>query len=215
MAKRDYPDNGFPSVTQVIGQLQSFGLMEWFKRTPYVQIIEESKRGREIGTQMHTVLQEFCETGQAKIETEFPEEITFALKSFQLFRKEHPEFILKKAEIKISSEKYGVNGTTDILAERNGVLWLGDYKSSKVKEGEEKPPIFQEAKTQVSAYVNMYNDVMKTSVENAVIISLAKNKEAYDYYEIGAEEIKGEFEEVFLPLLRIWIHKNRNKKQKD
>jgi hypothetical protein len=212
MAKRDYPDNGYPSVTGVIGQIPSFSLIHWFKKTPYNEILETSKRGKEIGTQMHNCLQDFCETGKAKIDTEYPEEITFALQSFQLFRKENPNLVLKKAEIKMSSDKYGVNGTTDILIEKSGVLCLGDYKSSKVKDDEEKPPIFDEAKTQASAYVKMSNDVMNASIEEAVIISLAKNKIAYNYYELSKEEIDSEFNEVFLPLLKVWKYKNVTKK---
>ena len=213
MAKRDYPDNGYPSVTTVIGQLASFGLMEWFKRTPYEQIIRESKRAKEVGTQMHNALQEFCDTGKAKIETEYPVEITFSLQSFQLFKKEHPEFILKKSEIKLSSDTYGVNGTTDILIEKDGILLLGDYKSSNLKEDQEKPTIWPEAKIQTSAYVHLYNDVMNASLEKAIIIGLAKNKIAYNFYEMSLEEIKSEFNEVFLPLLNIWKHKNKKKEK--
>src|SRR3990167_3459347 len=123
---RDYPDNGYPSVTIVIGQLASYGLMEWFKRTPYNEIISTSKRGREIGSQMHETIQEFIQTGKARIDTEYPDEITTALKSFQLFKSENKEFELQRSEIAMTSDKYKVNGTTDCLALHNGELWIAD-----------------------------------------------------------------------------------------
>lgn len=210
MAKRNYPKNGYPSVTTVIGQLASYGLMEWFKRTPYAEIIETSKRGREIGTQMHDTIQEFIETGKAKIETEYPDEITTALKSFQLFKKDHPEFELQRSEIAMACDTYRVNGTTDCVAFHNGELWVADWKSAQCKDNE-KPGIFDEAKIQVSAYVKMLNDLENKNIKNALIVAIAKDKIAYNTYVMNSTEIDGYFNEVFLPLVKIWEFKKTTK----
>lgn len=205
---RDYPDNGYPSVTTVIGQLSSFALMHWFKITPYPQILEESARGKAIGTQMHQCIQDFIETGTAKIDTEFPDEITTALKSFQLFKKENPGVILRKSEKALSSLKHGYNGTVDCLSDD----MIVDWKSSKAGD-KEKPPIYEEAKTQVSAYLHLVNEIEGTNFEKCLIVAIAKDKVAYNTYEMNKEEIEGQFNEVFLPLLKVWQYKNRNKKK--
>lgn len=212
MAKRDYPKNGYPSVTTVIGQLASWGLMEWFKRTPYNEILEASKRGREIGTQMHDTIQEFIETGTAKIDTEYPDEITMALKSFQLFKKDHPEFILQRSEIAMASDKYRVNGTTDCLAKHDGKLWLADWKSASCGD-KDKPEIYDDAKIQVSAYRAMLNDIEGKDINDAVIVAIAKDKVAYNTYTLGKDELDGYFNEVFLPLVRIWEFKQTIKER--
>ena len=210
MAKRNYPKNGYPSVTTVIGQLQSYGLMEWFKRTPYNEIIEQSKRGREIGTQMHETIQLFLETGEAKIDTEYPDEITTALKSFMLFKEEHPEFQLQQSEVEMVCDKYGVNGTTDCVAIRDGELWIADWKSAACGE-KEKPAIYDEAKIQVSAYCNMLNDLEGKEIKNALIVAIAKDKVSYNTYTLNEDEINGYFNEVFLPLVQIWRYRKCQK----
>ena len=207
MAKREYPDNGYPSVTTVIGQLASWGLMEWFKRTPYNEIITASKRGREIGQQMHDPIQEFIETGKAKIETEYPNEITTALNSFQLFKKEHPEYELQRSEIAMACDTYCVNGTTDCVALHEDELWIADWKSASCGD-KDIPAIYDEAKTQVSAYCNMFNEIEGENIKNALIVAIAKDKIAYNICTLNEEEIKGYFNEIFLPLVKIWRYKN-------
>lgn len=210
MAKkhRDYPDNEYPSVTTVIGQLNSFALMHWFKITPYAQILEETARGRAIGTQMHQCIQDFIETGTAKINTEFPDEITTALRSFQLFKKENPNVVLRKSEKALSSLKYGFNGTVDCYSDD----MIVDWKSSKAGD-KDKPTIYEEAKTQVSAYLHLVNEIENTTFEKCLIVAIAKDKVSYNTYEMLKEEIEGQFNEVFLPLLKIWKYKNHNKKK--
>lgn len=203
---RDY-DNMYPSVTTIISQLSNYGLMEWFKRTPYDKIIRESSRGKKIGTDMHTAIQNYIETGNAEVSTEYPDEVSIALKSFVLFRKENPKYILKSSEIKLTSDIYKFNGTTDLTVEVDGELWIGDWKSQNVKTAD-KPKAYEDYFTQVSAYVHLYNEIKLENVKKAVIIVLAKDKVSYSINEIDEETIIGEFNNVFLPLLKIWEYRH-------
>ena len=205
MAKRQY-DNLYPSVTTILSLLNNYGLNEWFKRTSYKEILEESNRGKKIGGEIHKVIQDFIENGTAKIETEDALEVSNALKSFMLFKKENPEIILKRSEIEKTSASYFFNGTIDALAEVNGKTILLDWKSGK-KGTKDKPPIYDSYKTQCSAYCHLMG------LDRAIIVSVAKDDVIYDKYVMEAEEIKGEFEEVFLPLLKVWNYKNRNKRK--
>lgn len=207
--KRNYEHSEYPSVTEVLGILKSRGLEEWFKRTPYEQIISESKKSKEIGTTLHETIQSYIETGTASIDTKYPEEVTNALKSFMLFKKEHPELKLKRSEIQLTSHKYKFNGTMDVMADlytenkcQKPLMLAGDWKSGKCKD-EEKPKIWDEMKDQVSTYVHLINEVEALGVDTAFIVVLAKDKVAYNFEIITKKEIDARFKNVFLPALKI------------
>jgi len=215
MAKKQY-DNDFPSVTQLIGQLRSPGLEMWFKLHTISEINEISNRGKKIGTEIHNVIQTYIETGKAKIETEYPVEVTNALKSFMLFRKEMPEIILKRAELALTHPILKYNGTIDCLGEKEKTVWLVDWKTSEAKE-KNNPVIYDEAKIQVSAYCNLINEAEERTrgkndpFENAIIVGIAKDKIAYNTYFLNKEEIDGWFNEVFIPLKKIWDYRKKNR----
>ena len=206
MAKRQY-DNEYPSVTIVLGVLRKIALEWWFKVNTPQFIDEESKRGRNIGTEIHSVIQSYIETGEAKIETQYAEEVTNALKSFMLFRKENPSIVLKKSEIKLTSEQFKFNGTIDCIGD--GIMI--DWKTGKAKD-KDKPDIYDEYKYQVAAYVYLWNEVNKANIEKAIIIAVAKDKIAYNLVEMGKEEIDGCFNEVFLSALKIVNYRKRGEK---
>lgn len=204
MAKRQY-DNPFPSVTEIVDQLRKPGLETWFKLHTLKEINEISNRGKNIGTEIHTVMQNYIETGEAKIETEYPTEVTNALKSFMLFRKEMPDIVLKKAELALTHPIYCYNGTIDCLGEKNNYPILVDWKTQDCKE-KERPVIYEEAKIQVSAYCNLEPLPL---FEEAIIVAIAKDKIAYNTYILNNLEIDGWFNEVFLPLLKVWNYRKK------
>lgn len=206
--RRDY-DNDFPSVTQCLDVLRKIGLEIWYKQNTPEFIAEESRRGKEIGTTLHEAIQAHIEETEVKVVTSYPDEVMTVLNSFMLFKKEHPEIKLHKAEIKMTSPTLKCNGTLDCIGEKGGLLVV-DWKSGKAKE-KEKPPIYDEYVDQVSAYVNIYNEVNACNIDRALIVAMAKDKVAYDIKEINADEIKASFENVFLPSLKIWYHKNRRR----
>lgn len=203
MPKRAY-DNKYPSVTQVLDVLRKVGLEMWFKHNTIEFINAESSKGKLIGTQMHEAIQSYIETGEAKIETEYDIEITNALKSFIEFRKTIKELPLKRAEIALTSEQHKFNGTIDCVSD--GILL--DWKSGKCKD-KDKPDIFDEWKYQVAAYVYLYNENHNDKINKAIIVAIAKDKIAYNTYEMNEQEINDCFNEVFLPSLRILNYKRR------
>lgn len=205
MANRDYPDNGYPSVTQVLGVLRKVGLEMWFKWNTAAFCDEKSRLGREIGTQIHTGIEEIINTGKARVETTYAADVTNALKGFQLFRKEHPEFTLKKSELPMTSEVYKLNGTLDCVAEKDGQIIIADWKTAEAKK-KDKPEIYDEYLYQVAAYVKLYNETTGANVDRAFILSLAKDKIAYNFQELNAEEIDKHFNDAFLPALKIYNH---------
>jgi hypothetical protein len=203
MAKRAY-ENKYPSVTTILGVLRKIALEYWFKVNTLEFINEESNKGKEIGTQIHEVIQSYIETGKAKVDTQYAVEVTTALNSFMLFRKEKPEILLRRSELPLTSEVYKFNGTIDCMGE--GVLI--DWKTGKCKD-DEAPKIYDEYKYQVAAYVYLYNEVNKTNIDRALIVAVAKDKVAYSTYEMSKQEIDDCFNEVFLPALKILTYQKR------
>lgn len=201
MARRDY-DNDFPSVTQVLDGLRKIGLENWFKFTPLKQIQEESNKGKEIGIQIHEVIHTYITTNQAKIKTEYPDEVMNVLKGFMLFRKERPEYTLIGSEMPMISLIYKFNGTMDCMGKKDNNFIGFDWKSGKAKE-KDKPDIYDEHKYQVAAYSKLYEEVEKKEVKGAGILALAKDKIAYNFYEMSKEEIDFYFNEIFLHALAI------------
>lgn len=227
MAKRAHREyqNDYPSVTTILGVLRNIPLEYWFKSNTLEYINRESGKGKKIGTDIHSAIEHFILTGELKVETEYPDEVTNALKSFALFRKEMPEISLNWSEMALTSEKYGFNGTIDcignIIHQAVGETHSGirltpiivDWKSGQAKD-KDKPDIYDSYKTQVSAYVYLYNEVNNTSIDKAIIVSIAKDRVAYNTYEMSKEEIYNNFNEVFLPALKILTFQKQSKKEK-
>jgi len=206
MAKkhRQY-ENDYPSVTQILGVLRKIGLEMWFKYNTAKFCDDKSNRGKKIGTEIHEAIQSFIETGSAKMDTEYPEEVTNALNSFMLFRKENPA-PLKRAELPLTSERYKFNGTIDCIGE--DVMW--DWKTGEAKT-EDKPKIYDEWKYQLSAYVYLYNEVNNTNIEKAHIVAIAKDKIGYNIYSMNKQEIEDCFNKAFLPCLSILNYQKQQK----
>lgn len=202
--KRRQYDNDYPSVTQVLDVLRKIGLENWFKVNTLQFIQSESAKGKLVGTQIHEAIETYLSGGEVKVETEYKEEVMNALKSFISFKKENPSILFDKSEMQLTSQTYKFNGTVDHVG---GGLIL-DWKTATAKD-KDKPDIYDEYKYQVAAYVHLYNENHGTSLNEAIIVSLAKDKVAYNMYKMNKEEIDDCFYEVFLPALRILNYKKR------
>ena len=215
MSKRDY-QNDFPSVTQVLGVLRKIGLENWFKYNTAQFCDEKSKRGKEVGTQTHEVIENYILGKPTDIVTEYGDEVVNALHSFMLFRKENPEMVFQFTEILLTSIEYQFNGTIDVDMKRGDTPLIGDWKTGECKK-KDKPVIYDEMRYQVSAYWKLYNEIKRISagmypIERAVIVCFAKDKVAYNLYEMGKEELNDCFYRAFVPALSIY---NLQKEKKD
>ncbi|MDR1926868.1 MAG: PD-(D/E)XK nuclease family protein [Endomicrobium sp.] len=196
--KRDY-NNDYPSVTQALGVLRKIGLEMWYKFRTAKECDEISARGREIGTQIHELIQSYIDGQSPQIETTYEKEVTNAAKSFMLFRKEHPEFVLKKAEMALTDEENGYNGTLDCIAEIDGTSVVLDWKTGECKD-KSQPPIYDEYLAQVSAYVNLYDK----GIKDAYIVVFAKDTVCYSLKHLNSKLISFCFKQIFLPALKIY-----------
>jgi CRISPR/Cas system-associated exonuclease Cas4 (RecB family) len=206
--KRNY-QNDYPSVTTVLGVLRKIGLEYWFKYNTAKFCDEKSNRGKLIGTQIHEAIENYILKNTVAVNTEYPEEVTNALKSFMEFRKDKPELNLEWSEIMMTSELHKFNGTMDCKAKIGEVPIVLDWKTGEAKK-KDRPDIYDEYKYQVAAYTMAYNEINKCNIERAIIVSFAKDKVAYSIYEMGKEEIADCFE-IFLSCLKIYNYQKKEK----
>jgi len=205
---RNLYNNDYVSVTQTLGVLRKIGLEFWFKFNTAKFCNEESNKGKLVGTQIHDAIEQYILNGSASVESEYAEEVNNALQSFILFKKENPEIELSMSEIRLTSEEYKYNGTIDAP----NPPYLVDWKSGKAKD-DPSPKIYDEYKYQVSAYVYLWNECNPDNLINqAHIVSLAKDKVGYGLYTMEEEEIKESFNEVFLSCLKILNYQEKEKK---
>lgn len=209
MARREY-ENSYCSVTQILGVLRKPGLENWFKYTPIKQIQKESEEGKLIGTQIHDAIHAYIQSQEVKVKTEHAEDVMNALKGFIQFTKDRPDLKLVNSEMAFTSEKYKFNGTLDCIGQIGEELILADWKTSK-KGKKDKPEIYDEYITQVSAYVYLYNEVNKANINKAIILSLAKDDICYNLKELNKVELDSYFNEIFLPCLKIYNFQHRKK----
>ena len=214
LEKRSYKKkNAYPSVTQVLNVLRKAGLEYWFKINTAAFCDEKSAKGKEIGTQAHDAIQAHIEEREVKVETQYADEVMNALKSFMLFKKEHPEITLHKSEMEMTDEVHKYNGTLDVTAEIAigdiAVVAVGDWKTGEAKDNP-APRVYDEHKAQLSAYIKAYNRINGQNVEKGFIVVLAKDKVAYALYVMEKDEIDAEFENVFLPALKISNYQRRD-----
>lgn len=210
MARRDY-QNDYVSITTALSVLNKPALLNWFKYNTAKFCDEESNRGKEVGKILHNAFQAHIELQEVRVETIYPDEVTNALKGFMLFKKEHPEIKLKKAEIQMISDTYSVNGTLDCVGKEDDELVIVDWKNSKAGK-KDKPMVYPEYLWQVSGYSMMYEDIYKVKINTAYVVVLAKDKIAYAIQKIKRKEIEAHFENIMLPCIKIYYYQKANDK---
>jgi len=206
--KRQYL-NDFPSVTTVLGVLRKIGLEFWFKKNTEAFCNAASAKGKLIGTQIHEAIENYILKNEVKVDTAYPEEVTNALKSFMLFRTENPGISLEWSEMMLTSELHKFNGTLDCKGKVINLPIIFDWKTGEAKK-KDKPDIYDEYKYQVAAYVTAHNEIHPPEIFDAIIVSFAKDKIAYNMYRMGKEEIADCFE-VFLACLKIYNYQKKEK----
>ena len=197
-----------PSVTTILSVLRKIGLEFWFKYNTAKFCNEESSKGKKIGTQIHDCIEQQILTGTASVDSEYADEVMNALNSFILFRKENPDIKLELAEVALTSQAYGYNGTIDAP---NPPLLI-DWKTGNCKD-KDVPTIYDEHKYQCAAYVYLWNENNpENKIEEARIVCFAKDKVAYSIHAMDKQEIDDCFHKVFIPTLSIYNYQQEQKR---
>lgn len=161
-------------------------LVAWARRTALAGDDPDAvlKEAGTIGTLAHYLCECDIKGETADTEDYSAEQIEKAENAFfgylEWKKMTNPEYVA--IELKMVSEKYKVGGTADFVARINGVLVLGDFKTSK--------GIYPEMTAQLAAYRKMYLEIQpKAKIESAMILKLDKNSGAFSHHFIGKSQL--------------------------
>jgi len=154
---------------------------------------EHSKRkaaAADIGTKIHKLIEKWI-IGE-KVVIPDDEKIRNGYIAFLKFIKENKNLKLTSSEQFIYSKRYDYAGIKDWDAEENGMLIIGDNKSSK--------GIYSEMRYQLSGYWNASEEESGKRYEKGIIAKFGKYDGEFEYLEIPRREYKKDLK-AFLGLL--------------
>ena len=162
----------YPSVTTVLDYStdKSF-LIEWRSRVGEEEANRIVKKSTSRGTKLHKICEKYLlnELTEFKIKTLMPD-----IKDFFLQLRPHIDKNVGDVyglEQPLYSDRLKIAGTTDCIAEWNGILSVIDYKNARrIKEEEEIQNYF----IQCATYAEMFEDLTKRPV-NQIVVAIAND----------------------------------------
>lgn len=153
-----------PSVTTVLGHFKKKAMIEWRNRVGHEEANKISTRASIRGTKFHNMMESYLRNEDGFMEGVMPD-------MKQSFRdmQETLDLIdnIHYIESPLFSEKLGVAGRTDVIAEFGGVLSIIDFKTSTKQKKEQWIENYFE---QGTAYALMYEELVGNPIDQIVIL---------------------------------------------
>ncbi|KKM97406.1 hypothetical protein LCGC14_1168320 [marine sediment metagenome] len=177
--KRHYiSPNGIalPSVTTVLSLLDQAGIRAWKNRVGETEANRVSGRALKNGTEMHTIVESFLDNkGTESFKNMVSQKLFEQMKS-ELLKINN----IRAQEVQLYSEKIGVAGRVDCVADFDGKLSVIDFKSAKQKK---QKSWITKYFLQATAYSEMFTELTKTPIEQIVILISAEDGTVVPYVE--------------------------------
>ena len=172
-----------PSVTTVVGAMKKQAIMEWRNRVGEVEANRISKLATGRGNRVHDLAERYLKTEKIEWVREMPD-------SVEMFRTLIPHLHrinnIHYIEQALWSERIGLAGRVDLIAEWDGVLSVIDFKTSKkIKKKEDIQDYF----AQCTAYAGMYEEHVSVPVDQIVIVMAVENEEPLIFIEKTGDHI--------------------------
>ncbi len=153
-----------PSVTTVLGHFKTKSLIEWRNRIGHEEADKVMYRASNRGTRFHNMMESYLRN-----EDDFMFGVMPDMKQAFLDMKETLDLIdnIRYIESPLYSEKLGVAGRTDCIAEFAGVPSIIDFKTSTKEKKEHWIENYFE---QGTAYALMYEELVREPVDQIVIL---------------------------------------------
>ena len=153
-----------PSVTTVLGHFKKKAMIEWRNRVGHEEANKISTRASMRGTKFHNMMESYLRNEEGFLDGVMPDmkqSFRDAQETLDLIDNIH------YIEGQMFSEKLGVAGRTDCIAEFGDVLSIIDFKTSiKQKKEEWIDNYFLQA----TAYKMMYEELVGNPIDQIVII---------------------------------------------
>lgn len=153
-----------PSVTTVLGHFKKKAMIEWRNRVGHEEANRISTRASTRGTKFHNMMESYLRN-----EDGFLKEVMPDMKQAFFDMTKTLDLIdnIRYIESPLYSEKLGVAGRTDCIAEYDGVLSIIDFKTSLKEKKEEWIENYFE---QGTAYALMYEELVGEPINQIVIL---------------------------------------------
>jgi genome maintenance exonuclease 1 len=153
-----------PSVTTVVGAMKKQSILEWRKAVGEEEANRVSRAASGRGNRVHNLAEKYLKNEPIQWVREMPD-------SAAMFRSLIPHMQrisnIHYIEQALWSEKIGLAGRVDLIAEWDGVLSVIDFKTSKkIKTREDIPEYF----AQCVSYAGMYEEHVGVPIDQIVIV---------------------------------------------
>ena len=185
----------YPSVTNVLSVLPNKSLEEWRKRVGEARANEISNKAMTYGTKVHKAI----ETYMGNVEPKFQ----------SIFVKAHFENIkpllhninkIKSQEVFLYSDKLGMAGQVDCVAEYLGIPSIIDFKTSTKRKEEEW---IEKYFLQATAYGLMWEEQTGEEIPQIVILITGEDGSLDSFIKR-----KSDYVDRLLEVIQLWKEKN-------
>ena len=157
-------DNAYPSITSILALQDKPGLKKWREDVGEKEAKRISKESMRIGTAVHQMAEFYLSNYIIKLKNEDKKIVdTFNRLRFLLGNINN----IVGVEIPLFSDLLRVAGTTDCIAEYNGVLSVIDFKTSRKPKKEEW---IDDYYMQTFAYKLMFEEMTGIEIKQIVIL---------------------------------------------
>lgn len=172
-----------PSVTTVVGAMKKQAIMEWRNRVGEAEANRISKLATGRGNRVHLLAEKYLNNEPIQWAREMPD----AVEMFRtLIKPIHRINNIHYQEQALWSEKLGMAGRVDLIAEWDGVLSVIDFKTSKkIKTRNDIFDYF----AQCTAYSCMYEELIGKPIEQIVILMAVENEQPLIFVEKVSDHV--------------------------
>ena len=182
--KRYYitPDgNKYPSITTVLSNRNKKGLFEWRKRVGEDVANYVARTAANRGTKVHHMCEDFLNYKVVSTEPFFAACLFNQLKPILTKKINNIHF----QECALYSDKLGIAGRVDCIAEYDGKLSIIDFKTSSRERSDEWNENYY---IQASAYAEMYEERTGTPINQIVILVVTEDGTVQEFVKEKTEE---------------------------
>ncbi len=216
-----YLGEKFVSVTNVLQMLAKPALITWAAKTASALVLDDPERydtvqkavgglyaGRddagERGTEAHSIADHYATKIWQQKDVSVTDQVFGSINPYRpgiesFFNIMHPDVLF--SEVNVYSRKHGYAGTSDLIAEIGGDVWLVDWKTSKA--------VYPDMALQLAAYANAEfileegKEIDIPKIDKTAVV-LLKADGTFQWTPLF-----GDFE-VFLALRKVWDWNEKN-----
>jgi len=184
----------YPSVTEILKVINKPGLIEWFKRTSFSEIVEKTEKAISIGDIVHDVIHKLLkgERVEIRINPEYVSSVQSCVSAFLDWKKKCGLKVIETEKL-VVSKKHFYAGTFDFVGKLDGKIILADWKTSSA--------IYKEYLVQVAAYKIAYEEMTGQKVDECWVIRFSKDASEFEAKKV--EDLDRLFT-LFLYAYELW-----------